>query len=379
MTPKLLFFDIDGTLLDYTGKMPASAKEALRQASLAGHRLVICSGRSGHQLSDWMFMDFDGIINCTGARVIFKQNVIYEHFVPQEDVRRAREVLEAANGVLVAQTEECTILSQESSILGEEPVILMAEDIAPSETVQMDKTKLLSFVTRLGSANSHTAILARTMGIPALVGVDIDQKYEGKLAIVDGYEGKFIVDPDREVLTAYTEKKQQDDEKKKLLQQLRGKENVTKSGKKINLYANIGSYGDLAAVIENDAGGIGLFRSEFLYLENSDFPTEEEQFAVYRKVVETMGGKKVIIRTLDIGADKQIDYFGLEKEENPALLRLIRMVTENGHKEGIWTGICGELGADTSLTVDFIHAGVDELSVSPGAVLSVRRAIRETE
>ena len=172
---------------------------------------------------------------------------------------------------------------QESSILGEEPVILMAEDIAPSETVQMDKTKLLSFVTRLGSANSHTAILARTMGIPALVGVDIDQKYEGKLAIVDGYEGKFIVDPDREVLTAYTEKKQQDDEKKKLLQQLRGKENVTKSGKKINLYANIGSYGDLAAVIENDAGGIGLFRSEFLYLENHDFPTEEEQFAVSEK------------------------------------------------------------------------------------------------
>lgn len=377
MTPKLLFFDIDGTLLDYTGKMPASAKEALRQASLAGHRLVICSGRSGHQLSDWMFMDFDGIINCTGARVIFKQNVIYEHFVPQEDVRRAREVLEAANGVLVAQTEECTILSQESSILGEEPVILMAEDIAPSETVQMDKTKLLSFVTRLGSANSHTAILARTIGIPALVGVDIDQKYEGKLAIVDGYEGKFIVDPDREVLAAYTE--QQDEEKKKLLQQLRGKENVTKSGKKINLYANIGSYGDLAAVIENDADGIGLFRSEFLYLENSDFPTEEEQFAIYRKVVETMGGKKVIIRTLDIGDDKQIDYFGLEKEENPALLRLIRMVTENGHKEGIWTGICGELGADTSLTADFIHAGVDELSVSPGAVLSVRRAIRETE
>ena len=215
---------------------------------------------------------------------------------------------------------------QESSILGEEPVILMAEDIAPSETVQMDKTKLLSFVTRLGSANSHTAILARTMGIPALVGVDIDQKYEGKLAIVDGYEGKFIVDPDREVLAAYTEKKQQDDEKKKLLQQLRGKENVTKSGKKINLYANIGSYGDLAAVIENDAGGIGLFRSEFLYLENSDFPTEEEQFAVYRKVVETMGGKKVIIRTLDIGADKQIDYFGLEKEENPALgYRAIRI------------------------------------------------------
>ena len=210
MTPKLLFFDIDGTLLDYTGKMPASAKEALRQARLTGHRLVICSGRSGHQLSDWMFTDFDGIINCTGARVIFKQNVIYEHFVPWEDVRRAREVLEAANGVLVAQTDECIILSQESSILGEEPVILMAEDIAPSETVQMDKTKLLSFVTRLGSANSHTAILARTIGIPALVGVDLDQKYEGKLAIEDIDESKFasyldtagIPDPDLMIRTS---------------------------------------------------------------------------------------------------------------------------------------------------------------------------------
>lgn len=394
--------------------------------------------------------------------------------------------------------------SNDESILGDEPVILMAEDIAPSETVQMDKSKLLSFVTRHGSANSHTAILARTMSIPALVEVEISQEYEGKMAIVDGYEGKFIVEPSEEQLAKYQEKKQQDDEKKLLLQQLRGKENVTKSGQKINLYANIGSYGDLAAVIANDAGGIGLFRSEFLYLENNDFPTEEEQFAVYKKVVETMGRKKVIIRTLDIGADKQIDYFGLEKEENPALgyrairicltkpeifrtqlralfrasaygnlaimypmiisvnevleikkiskavreelvaegieigeveegimietpaaaimsdelakyvdffsigtndltqytlaidrqnakldsfydahhpalLRLIQMVADNGHKEGIWTGICGELGADTTLTETFLKMGIDELSVSPGAVLPVRKAIREAE
>ena len=394
--------------------------------------------------------------------------------------------------------------SAEAEAIGDEPVILIAEDIAPSETVQMDKSKLLSFVTRLGSANSHTAILARTMSIPALVGVEISKDFEGKMAIVDGYEGKFIVEPSQAVLKTYQEKKKADDEKKELLQQLRGKENVTRSGRKINLYANIGNVGDLAAVMANDAGGIGLFRSEFLYLENSDYPTEEEQFAVYKKVVETMGGKKVIIRTLDIGADKQVDYFGLDKEDNPALgyrairicltrpeifktqlralfrasaygnlaimypmiisvkevlkikeisravreelvaegfevgtveegimietpaaaimsdelakhvdffsigtndltqytlaidrqnakldafydahhpalLRLIRLVADNGHKEGIWTGICGELGADTTLTAEFLKMGIDELSVSPGSVLPVRKAIREAE
>lgn len=389
-----------------------------------------------------------------------------------------------------------------AEVLGDEPVILMAEDIAPSETVQMDKSKLLAFVTRQGSANSHTAILARTMSVPALVGVKISRDYEGRMAVVDGYEGKFIVDPSQELLEAYQKKKQADDEKRVLLQQLRGKETVTPTGQRINLYANIGNIGDLAAVIANDAGGIGLFRSEFLYLEKDDFPTEEEQFAVYKKVVETMGGKKVIIRTLDIGADKKVDYFGLDKEENPALgfrairiclarpeifktqlralfrasaygnlsimypmiisvdevlrikeisgevrkeliaegfkigtveegimietpaaaimsdelakhvdffsigtndltqytlaidrqnakldsfydahhpaiLRLIRRVIDNGHREGIWTGICGELGADTSLTEEFLKMGVDELSVSPGSVLLVRKAVRE--
>ena len=386
----------------------------------------------------------------------------------------------------------------------DEPVVLVAEDLAPSETVQMDKEKLLSFVTRLGSTNSHTAILARTMAIPALVGVQFDDDYTGKMCIVDGYEGKFIVDPDEETLSGYYEKKKKDDENKALLSELKGKENITKSGKQIKLYANIGNPGDLGAVLANDAGGIGLFRSEFLYLESSDFPTEEEQFNAYKKVVETMGGKKVIIRTLDIGADKQVDYFGLEKEDNPALgyrairicltrpeifktqlralfrasaygnlsimypmiisveevlkikeisravreeliaegikigeveegimietpaaaimsdelakhvdffsigtndltqytlaidrqnaklgsfydphhpalLRLIKMVADNGHREGIWTGICGELGADTELTETFIRMGIDELSVSPGAVLTVRKAIRETE
>lgn len=386
--------------------------------------------------------------------------------------------------------------------LGDEPVILMAEDLAPSETVQLDKDKLLSFVTRLGSANSHTAILARTMSIPAIIGVDISDDFEGMLAIVDGYEGKFIVDPSMEVLNEYQEKKQADEEKKELLLQLRGKENVTKSGQKINIYANIGNPSDLATVLANDAGGIGLFRSEFLYLENSDFPSEEEQFSAYKKVLETMGSKKVIIRTLDIGADKQVDYFNLDKEDNPALgyrairicltrpeifrtqlralfrasaygnlaimypmiisvdevlkikeitksireelisegiaigtveegimietpaaaimsdelakhvdffsigtndltqytlaidrqnakldafynahheaiLRLIKLVADNGHKEGIWTGICGELGADTSLTEEFLKMGIDELSVSPGSVLPVRKAVRD--
>jgi phosphotransferase system enzyme I (PtsI) len=392
----------------------------------------------------------------------------------------------------------------ENNDIGDEPVIIVAEDLAPSETVQMDKSKLLAFVTRLGSANSHTAILARTMGIPALIGVEIDEAWNGKMGIVDGYEGQFIIDPDEDTLKEYTKKKSGDDEQKKLLQTLKGKENVTKSGQKINLYANIGNPNDLAAVLENDAGGIGLFRSEFLYLESEDYPTEDEQFKAYKKVVETMGGKKVIIRTLDIGADKQVDYFDLGKEDNPALgyrairicltrpeifktqlralfrasmygnlaimypmiisldevrqikqisaavkaeliaegiavgdveegimietpaaavisdklaeevdffsigtndltqytlaidrqnakldpfynshheavLRLIQMVTENAHKAGIWTGICGELGADTTLTETFLKMGIDELSVSPGCVLPVRKAIRDAE
>lgn len=390
------------------------------------------------------------------------------------------------------------------SDIGEDPVIIVAEDLAPSETVQMDKSKLLAFVTRLGSANSHTAILARTMGIPALIGVEIDKSWNGKIGIVDGYEGKFIVDPDMELLGEYFRKKAVDDEQKRLLLTLKGKENVTKSGRRIDLYANIGNPNDLGSVLENDAGGIGLFRSEFLYLESEDYPTEEDQFQAYKKVVETMGGKKVIIRTLDIGADKQVDYFGLDKEDNPALgyrairicltrpeifrtqlralfrasaygnlaimypmiisveevqkikaisasvkkelleegfeigkveegimietpaaavisdllakevdffsigtndltqytlaidrqnakldpfynahhqavLRLIKLVTDNAHKEGIWAGICGELGADTALTEEFLKMGLDELSVSPGCILPVRRAIRETE
>ncbi len=387
--------------------------------------------------------------------------------------------------------------------LGDEPVILVADDLAPSETVQMDKTKLLAFVTRHGSANSHTAILARTMGIPALIGVDIQEDWNGQIGIVDGKQGKLIVNPDMKTLEAHIEERNKEEEARELLAQLKGQADETLDGKKIKLYANIGSVADVAAVLENDAAGIGLFRSEFLYLEKEDYPTEEEQFVVYKTVVQNMAGRRVVIRTLDIGADKQVDYFQMEKEENPAMgyrairicldrieifktqlralyrasafgtisimfpmiislqevldikaickevrdeldehgiaygevelgimietpaaviisdllakevdffsigtndltqytlaidrqnskldniydshhpavLRMIQMVIDNGHKEGCWVGICGELGADTTLTTRFVQMGIDELSVTPNMVLPIRKIIRDT-
>ncbi len=385
----------------------------------------------------------------------------------------------------------------------EEPIILVADDLVPSETIQMDKSKLLAFATRLGSTNSHTAILARTMGIPALINVDIDASWNNKMAILDGNSGTLFVDPDEETLATYKKKQEEENEKKALLEQLKGKETVTTSGQKVKLFANIGSPSDLENVLKNDAEGIGLFRSEFLYLESDHFPTEEEQFEAYKTVAEGMNGKNVIIRTLDLGADKQVDYFDLGHEENPALgyrairicltqteifktqlralfrasafgnisimypmitsveevrqikeivkevkaelkaesvefkdvqegimietpaaaiisdllakevdffsigtndltqytlavdrqndklepfcnthheaiLRLIRMVVENSHKAGIWTGICGELGADKSLTKTFLEMGVDELSVAPASILPLRKIIRES-
>lgn len=384
----------------------------------------------------------------------------------------------------------------------EQPVILTAEDLVPSETVQLDQSKLLAFVTEFGSVNSHTAILARTMGIPALIGIRIDDKYNGKTAIVDGFTGTLIIDPTDEILKKYREMKETEELQKKLLQELKGKPTLTKDGKKIKLYANIGNVGDLAGVLANDAGGIGLFRSEFLYLESKDYPTEEEQFRAYKMVAENMAGKKVIIRTLDIGADKQADYFKLETEENPAMglrairicltrpeilrtqlrailrasmfgnisimfpmitsvwevkrakeilseakaeleadqipykdveigvmietpsavmisdllakevdffsigtndltqyalavdrqnqsldmfydahhesvLRMIELTVRNGHKENIWVGICGELGADMELTERFIKMGIDELSVSASYILPIRKLIGE--
>lgn len=385
-----------------------------------------------------------------------------------------------------------------------EPSIIVADDLSPSETVQMDKEKILAFVTVHGSTNSHTAILARMMNIPALIGVpmDLNGLKTGMTAVVDGFSGQVIFEPEEDVQKETEKRIQEEAEKQKLLEELKGKENVTPDGRKINIYANIGSVGDLGYVMENDAGGIGLFRSEFLYLGRNDFPTEEEQFQAYKQAVQTMAGKKVIIRTLDIGADKQVEYFNLGKEENPALgyrairiclkqpeifkaqlralfraavygnlsvmypmitsteevekiyaivaeveeelkkqevqykipeqgimietpaavmisdrlaemvdffsigtndltqytlaidrqneqlddfynphheavLRMIRMVVENAHKCGKWAGICGELGADLTLTEQFVRMGVDELSVAPSMILKLRKIVRE--
>lgn len=387
----------------------------------------------------------------------------------------------------------------------EEPVIIVADDLAPSETVQLDKDKVLAFVTQFGSTNSHTAILARTMNIPALIGVnlELEEEYDGAFAAVDGFTGTIYVDPDEETLAQMKDKQEKELEKKVLLQQLKGKKNETLDGQAINIYANIGNSNDVGNVLNNDAGGIGLFRSEFLYLEKSDYPTEEEQFIVYKTVAENMAGKKVIIRTLDIGADKQVDYFNMEKEENPAMgyrairicldrkdifkaqlralyrasaygkiaimfpmiislqevlnikvileevkaelteqgipfanvelgimietpaavmvsdilakevdffsigtndltqytlaidrqnpkldkiydshhkaiLRMIKMVADNAHANGIWMGICGELGSDITLTETFLALGVDEISVAPSMILGLRKKVRET-
>lgn len=415
---------------------------------------------------------------------------------------RATDVRDVSERLLQALSSQ-----NETVMVMDEPVIIAADDLVPSETVQLDKEKVLSFVTMYGSANSHTAILARTMNIPAVIGLGeaLKEEYDGKVAIVDGVDGKVYIDPDEETMASMQKKQKKDQEQKELLNQLKGKENVTKSGQKVNVYANIGNLADVGAVLKNDAGGIGLFRSEFLYLESDTYPTEEQQFAVYKKVAETMAGKKVIIRTLDIGADKQVDYFKLDKEDNPALgyrairicltrpeifktqlralyrasaygqisimfpmiisvaevkkikeiveevkaelrtegaafredvelgimietpaavmvsrelakevdffsvgtndltqytlaidrqnqkledfydshhpavLAMIRMAAESAHAEGKWIGICGELGADVTLTETFLKMGIDELSVAPGMVLKVRQKIREAE
>ena len=389
----------------------------------------------------------------------------------------------------------------------DEQVIIVADDLAPSETVQMDKDKILSFVTVHGSANSHTSILAKTMNIPAMIGCDIplDDTVNGKMAVVDGFEGKVYIEPNEETMAAKKILYDEEQEKKALLEQLKGKDNVTLDGQHINLYANIGNTKDLGLVLKNDAGGIGLFRSEFIYLGSQDYPTEEEQFEIYKTVAQTMAGKKVIIRTLDIGADKQADYFALPKEENPAMglrairicltrpevfktqlrailrasafgkiaimfpmiisleevkeikgivnevktelddagisydknielgimietpaavmvadelaeevdffsvgtndltqytlaidrqndslekfynshhpaiLKMLKMIVDAAHRHGAWAGICGELGADLTLTKDFLAMGFDELSVSPGRILPLRKIVLETD
>lgn len=416
---------------------------------------------------------------------------------------RAADVKDISNRIIKNLTN-----ADQTGAASDEEVIICADDLAPSETVSLDKDKVLAFVTAHGSSNSHTAILARTMNIPAVIGAGdefLEQIHDGMEAIVDGYTGKVYLEPDEETLAAMTKKREDDLERKKLLQELKGKDNVTIDGTRINIFANIGGPQDIGAVLLNDAGGIGLFRSEFLYLESNDYPTEEEQFRAYRKVIESMAGKKVIIRTLDIGADKQVDYFGLGKEDNPALgfrairiclkrpeifktqlralyrasvygklgimfpmitserelikireivdevkaelteqglgysddvelgimietpaaavisdklapyvdffsvgtndltqytlavdrqnpnledfcdthheaiLRLIEFSAKSAHEHGAWIGICGELGADTTLTETFLRMGIDELSVSPSFVLPVRDAVRKTD
>ena len=415
---------------------------------------------------------------------------------------RAADVRDISDRIIANLTGNVAV--QEDS---DEKRIICADDLAPSETVSLDKDKVLAFVTAHGSSNSHTAILARNMNIPAVIGVGSDflkEVQDGTEAIVDGFTGEIFVEPDEETRQRLLEKQRADEEKKRLLLELKGKENITKDGTKVNIYANIGSVDNIGAVLLNDAGGIGLFRSEFLYLENTDYPNEEQQFLAYKRVLESMAGKKVIIRTLDIGADKKCDYFEMEPEENPAMgcrairicltrpeifktqlralfrasafgnisimypmiisveevhqikeivaevkqelteqgvafgepkqgimietpaavmmsaelakkvdffsigtndltqytlaidrqnpkldafydphhpavLRMIQMVVENAHKAGIWAGICGELGADTSLTRRFLAMGVDELSMSPGSILPVRKIILETD
>ena len=410
---------------------------------------------------------------------------------------RAADVKDISERVVrILSKKEETVQGAEE----DEKYIIVADDLAPSETIQLNRDSVLAFVTRQGSTNSHTAILARTMNIPALVMADVPAEVNGKMAVVDGFTGKVFLEPEKDVLETYHEKQQEELHRKELLQQLKGKPTVTKDGKEIRLYANIGEVKDLGAVLMNDAAGIGLFRSEFLYLQSTDFPTEEEQFKSYKTVAEVMAGKKVIIRTLDIGADKQIDYFNLGKEDNPALgyrairiclsqpeifktqlralyrasvygniaimipmiasvwevqkvkeimaevraelteegvpfkevefgimietpaavmiadelakevdffsigtndltqytlaidrqnarldrfydshhpavLKMIQMVIDSAHKEGIWAGICGELGADLTLTETFVKMGIDELSVSPAMVLPVRDKI----
>ena len=250
-----------------------------------------------------------------------------EMFAAMDDAymqARSADVRDISNRIINCLM--CSVTNEEKS---NEPVIICADDLAPSETVSLDKDKVLAFVTAHGSSNSHTAILARNMNIPAIIGVGeeiLSAVKDGDIAVANGFTGEFILDPDAETIEAAEIKRAEEQEKKELLQKLKGKENVTLDGRKINIYANIGSADNIGAVLLNDAGGIGLFRSEFLYLENSDYPTEEEQFKIYKRVLESMAGKKVIIRTLDIGADKQCDYFNMPKEENPALgIRAIRL------------------------------------------------------
>ncbi len=491
------------------------AKEELTQLYEKALKEVGETNAAIFEIHQMMLEDDD--YNDSVESIISNQNVNAEYAVAATSENFAQMFLDMDDDYMHGRAADVKDISERLiSILNgqsttakdsDEPVIILATDLAPSETVQLDKDKVLSFVTVLGSTNSHSAILARTMGIPALVSTDIGdiepESLDGKDGAVDGTAGKLYVEPDEETKKELLERQKKEQEIKKLYETLKGKENVTLDGKKMMVYANIGNIKDLAHVLKNDAGGIGLFRSEFIFLEKNDFPTEDEQFQIYKTVAETMAGKRVIIRTLDIGADKQCDYFHMDKEENPAMgvrairicltrpeifktqlralfrasmygkiavmypmitstkeiaeikrlveevqneldeegvpykkpeqgimietpaavmisdllakevdffsigtndltqytlaidrqnekldafydshhpaiLRMIQMVVDHAHAAGIWAGICGELGADLSLTREFLSMGVDELSVSPARILPIRKIILET-
>lgn len=498
-------------------RFEAARQEAQSQLRALYDKALIEIGEANAQIFDihqMMLEDLDYIDSVTNIIENQQMNAEYAVAVTADNFammfssmddeymkERAADVKDVSNRVL-----RCFQQTTDGTVLSGDGLIICADDLAPSETVQLDKSKVLAFVTQRGSLNSHTAILARTMNIPAVIGAGeaLNPEFDGKPAVVDGYTGEVFIEPDADTLALLKLKQQEDEKKKALLQELKGKENITLDGRKINIFANIGGLSDIGAVLVNDAGGIGLFRSEFLYLENNNFPSEGLQFATYKKVLESMAGKKVIIRTLDIGADKKIEYFDLDAEENPALgyrairicltrqdifktqlralyrasvfgnlsimfpmiiareeileikkiinevkielaaenvpfsddveigimietpaaavisdilapevdffsvgtndltqytlaidrqnpkldgfydphhesvLRLIQFAADSAHKNGKWIGICGELGADLSLTERFLKMGIDELSVSPSLVLSLRDKVRKS-
>ena len=496
-------------------RLAVAQEQSIRQLNALAEK---CQEDAGEEMAvlfetHAMFVEDEDFVECITS-LIDEESCNAEHAVEQAGIQFAAMFAAMDDEYMKARSADVKDISErlvrnlsgegDNDLSSMEPSVIVADDLSPSETVQMDKEKILAFVTVHGSTNSHTAILARMMNIPALIGVpmDLNGLKTGMTAVVDGFSGQVIFEPEEDVRKETEKRMQEEAEKQKLLEELKGKENVTPDGRKINIYANIGSVGDLGYVMENDAGGIGLFRSEFLYLGRNDFPTEEEQFQAYKQAVQTMAGKKVIIRTLDIGADKQVEYFNLGKEENPALgyrairiclkqpeifkaqlralfraavygnlsvmypmitsteevekiyaivaeveeelkaqevqykipeqgimietpaavmisdrlaemvdffsigtndltqytlaidrqneqlddfynphheavLRMIRMVVENAHKCGKWAGICGELGADLTLTEQFVRMGVDELSVAPSMILKLRKIVRE--
>lgn len=508
-------YHIDDTEAEI-GRFKTAKAEAIRQLKDLYEKAVVEVGEANAMIFDIHQMMLDDQDYCESIENIIKTeqvNAEYavgttadnfaQMFSSMDDPymkERAADVRDISERVIGLLSD-----AQASTVTADEPVIVAADDLAPSETVQLDKDKVLGFVTVHGSSNSHTAILARTMNIPAIIGAEGIEKFDGCMAVADGLAGVVYIDPDEATLTKMRQKQAEERRKKELLNQLKGQDNVTIDGKRIDVFANIGNPGDVGAALENDAGGIGLFRSEFLYLESNDFPTEEQQFAAYKTVVQNMAGRKVVIRTLDVGADKQVDYFKLPKEENPAMgyrairicltrpeifktqlralyrasafgrvaimfpmitavdevlqikeiagqvrrelthegiafssdielgimietpaaalisdllarevdffsigtndltqytlavdrqnqqldpfydphhpavLRMIQQVAKNAHDNGIWVGICGELGADLSLIETFLSYGIDELSVSPGLILPLRDKIRSID